>query len=590
MKALPVASADDAKTYARQLVWRHPRDLAFGLLLHAAAAVCGLVGPWVVGELVEDVNRGVDHVVRDTAVIAASVLAQAVLIRYAMYVSARLSEKVLAELREEFVENVLALPLTTVEQAGTGDLVTRTTRDVDVLSRAARQAVPDTLIAGITIAMTLGALALLDPLLVLPCFVAVPVLAVATRWYLARARDGYLRQSASYSQIIDGLTETVEGARTVDAFDLRRRRLDRADRDITESYAAERYTLRLRSVYLPVSDVAYSLPVVATVICGGIFYINDWVTLAAATAATLYVQQLLEPVDRLLFWMDELQVGSASLARLLGVRGQPLTHHPAQAASDGDAAPANAPGAGAVVSGVRYAYRPGHDVLRGVDLHIRAGERLAIVGPSGAGKSTLGRLLAGIHTADSGSVTLAGRVSSGLSPTERRRRIALVTQEHHVFRGTLRENLSMADPDADDGELESALRAVDAWEWAAAMGLDAETGAPGNELSPARAQQLALARIVLLDPQILVLDEATSLLTPGAARRLERSLAAVLEGRTVVAIAHRLHTAHDADRVAVMEDGAIRELGSHDELLRLDGVYAALWRSWNVGTTNAHED
>jgi len=160
---------------------------------------------------------------------------------------------------------------------------------------------------------------------------------------------------------------------------------------------------------------------------------------------------------------------------------------------------------------------------------------------------------------------------------ELRGQVALVTQEHHVFYGTVRDNLLLARPDATDEQARAALEAVE-WD---GPGLDAVVGSGGRALSPAQVQQLALARLVLADPHTLVLDEATSLLHPRAARRLERSLAAVLEGRTVVAIAHRLHTAHDADRVAVMEDGRISELGSHQELIEAGGRYAALWRSWH---------
>jgi ABC-type multidrug transport system fused ATPase/permease subunit len=480
---------------------------------------------------------------------------------------------VLARLREEFVDRVLELPLSTVERAGTGDLITRTSRDVDVLSRSVRHAVPETLIAVVTGVFAIGALILVGPLTALPCLVGVPLLWGGTKWYLARARAGYLRENAAWGTVTAGLTETVEGARTVEALRLERRRIARTDADIAGAWAAERYTLGLRTVWFPLVEVGYVLPVVATLLAGGLLYTRGSASLAQVTAATLYVQQLIDPLDRLLSWIDELQVGGASLARLLGV---------AEVRADRTAAGRQPDGERITADGVRYAYRADHDVLHGVDLRLRPGERLAMVGPSGAGKSTLGRLIAGILRPRTGTVTVGGVPLVDLPLEDLRGHVALVTQEHHVFKGTVRDNLVMARPDAPDADVEKALAAVEAhWVTDLPDGLDTQVGAGGLTPSPAQAQQLALARLVLADPHTLVLDEATSLLDPRAARHLERTLSAVLDGRTVVAIAHRLHTAHDADRVAVVEGGRITELGGHDDLLAEDGSYAALWESWH---------
>ena len=362
----------------------------------------------------------------------------------------------------------------------------------------------------------------------------------------------------------------------MEALGLGESRVRRVDADIAGSYAAERYTLWLRTRFFPAVEVtSYLLPGVATLMLGGWLYTRGQVSLGEVTAATLYVQMLIDPVDRVIAILDELQVGMASLSRLLGVAHVPDDRVATGRRPDGEQIAAE---------DVRFAYVEGRDVLHGVDLEVGVGERLAMVGPSGAGKSTLGRLLAGIHPPRTGSVTVGGVGLTELPLSDLRGDVALVTQEHHVFVGSIRENLALAVDDvASDDRLHGALAAVDALEWVQQLpdGLDTVVGSGGMALTPAQAQQVALARLVLADPHTLVLDEATSLIDPRAARHLERSLAAVLEGRTVIAIAHRLFSAHDADRVAVVEDGRITEFGSHDELVARGGSYADLWDSWH---------
>ena len=576
-KLLPIAGPPEMRRQAAALARRHRRAMIGVLVLHALAAATGLVGAPLLGSLVQGLQTGIDtsEIDRVVVILAVFLVAQTILTFFARRASFVLSERMFAELREDFMRRVLALPLSTVERAGIGDLVSRTTADVDALARTIRFAIPETSIACVTALLVVGAAVWVSPIAALPCLVGAPILVVGTRWYLRYAPAGYLWERAAYASLAGTAGETVDGGRTVEALGLSGERARRIDADLADAYRSERFTLRLRTIWFPTVDVAYVLPVVAALAWGGYLVSTGHASVGEVTTVVLYIQQLADPVDRLLSWLDEVQVGGASFARLVGIADVPSDREASGAEPDDDWLRAH---------DVRYAYVPGRDVLHGIELDLSPGERIAVVGPSGAGKSTLGRLLAGIHPPRTGSVEVGGVPLVDLELPDLRREVALVTQEQHVFVGTLADNLRLARAGASDEELAAALAAVDATTWVEALpdGLETTVGAGGAPLTPAQTQQLALARLVLADPHTLVLDEATSLLDPRAARHLERSLGAVLTGRTVVAIAHRLHTAHDADRVAVVEDGLVSELGSHDELLRRGGSYAALWESWQA--------
>ncbi|MEU4604991.1 ABC transporter ATP-binding protein [Kribbella sp. NPDC023972] len=573
---LPVAGSATVRAYLKTLFRRHRRAFAWLTLVNAVAALSGMVGPWLLGNVVQKLSQGERDVDLPYVVLGfvCALLVQTVFVRLTRLRGAVLGEEMLADLREDFLVRAVGLPPGVLERAGTGDLLSRITTDVDRLSHAMRDAVPQLTIAIIWASLLIGALIVTAPELAVAVVIAAPILIIGGRWYFRRAPSAYRSEAAGYAAVASALAETVDAGRTVESHRLGGRRIKLGDTRIGQWVAWERYTLYLRMVLFPVINMTHTVALAAVLVIGGGFAIQGWLTVGALTTGALYIQMLVEPVNMMIRWYDELQVAQVSLARLVGVREVEA------AATDEQAEPE---GRTVLADDVRFGYLEGRDVLHGVTLTVQPGARVALVGPSGAGKSTLGRLLAGIYSPRVGDITLGGAALDKMSAEQVRSHVALVNQEHHVFVGSVRDNLRLARPDASDADLWAALRSVDADGWVAGFdnGLDTEVGSGGTSLTPAQAQQVALARLVLADPHTLVLDEATSLMDPRAARHLERSLAGVLEGRTVVAIAHRLHTAHDADVIAVVEDGKIVELGAHDELVDAQGAYAALWRSWH---------
>ncbi|MGW1278768.1 ABC transporter ATP-binding protein [Streptomyces tsukubensis] len=573
---LPVAGAATVRSYAGELIRRHRRAFTALITVQALAVLASMVGPYLLGSVVNRLEEGARELPlgRTIALFTVALLLQTLFVRMVALRGVTLGEEMLADLREDFLVRSVRLPPGVLERAGTGDLLSRITTDIDRLANAMREAVPQLAIGVVWAGLLIAGLAVTAPPLALSVLVAAPLLIVACRWYFRRAPSAYRSEAAGYAGVAAALAETVDAGRTVESHRLGRRRIELSDRRVKEWAAWERYTLYLRSVLFPVVNTAHTVVLVSVLMMGGVFVLKGWLDIGQLTTGALLAQMLVEPVGIILRWYDELQVAQVSLARLVGVR---------EIEPDAGDAELRPEGRDMRADEVRFGYSEGVDVLHDVSLSVPPGSRVALVGPSGAGKSTLGRLLAGIYGPRSGRVALGDAELSRMSAERVREHVALVNQEHHVFVGSLRDNLRLARNGAPDGELWDALAVVDADGWARALadGLDTEVGSGGLALTPAQAQQIALARLVLADPHTLVLDEATSLLDPRAARELERSLSRVLEGRTVVAIAHRLHTAHDADVIAVVEAGRITELGHHDELVAAGGPYSALWRSWH---------
>ncbi|MGW4360184.1 ABC transporter ATP-binding protein [Streptomyces californicus] len=614
---LPVATAARTRAALRTLV-RPDRGLALtGIGVLVAATVVGLLVQPLLGRIVDIVadGRPAGDLTLPVVLLIAVAAVQGVTTTLGLTRVARLGETVLARLREQFVERALNLPADRLERAGSGDLTARVTGDVARVTEAVRSALPEMARSVLAIGLTLGALALLDVRFLLAALLAVPVQLLTARWYVRRAVTLYADQRVANGAQQQQLLETIGGAVTVRGHRLEERHTERgADR------SRKAVDLTMRSVNLVLGfygrlHIAEYIGLAAVLIAGFWLVRDGAVSIGTATAAALYFHSLFGPVNAALVLLDDAQSAAAGLARLVGVTdlaeqpepkpgepepaGKPEAGKPEPAgkATPGKAVPASvprqrvaSPEAAVSVHAVSHAYGPGRPVLHEVSLTLAPGEHVALVGASGAGKSTLARIVAGVQQPTAGTVTgpTAGAVTAPAGPGGPS--VVLVTQEVHVFTGTLADDLRLARPDATDDDLRAALATVDALDWAAALpdGLATVVGEGGHRLDAARAQQLALARLVLADPALAVLDEATAEAGSAGARALERSAGAALTGRTALVVAHRLTQAVAADRVVVLEAGRVVESGPHEMLRDADGPYAALWRAWSGSRAAPH--
>ncbi|MFB8140963.1 ABC transporter ATP-binding protein [Streptomyces parvus] len=577
---LPIATPARTRAALRTLI-RPDRGLALtGIGILVAATAVGLLVQPLLGRIVDIVadGRPAGDLTLPVVLLVAVALVQGLTTTLGLTRIARLGETVLARLREQFVERALNLPADRLERAGAGDLTARVTGDVARVAEAVRSALPEMARSVLAILLTLGALALLDVRFLLAALLAVPVQLLTARWYVRRALTLYADQRVANGAQQQQLLETIGGAVTV-----RGHRLEEQHTERSAGRSRKAVDLTMRSVNLVLGfygrlHIAEYIGLAAVLIAGFWLVRDGAVSIGTATAAALYFHSLFGPVNAALVLLDDAQSAAAGLARLVGVTD--LAEQPEPEA--GKAAPASVPRqriasseAAVTVHEVSHAYGPGRPVLHEVCLTLEPGEHVALVGTSGAGKSTLARIVAGVQQPTTGTVTATA--STGEAS------VVLVTQEVHVFTGTLAEDLRLARPDATDADLRTALSTVHALDWAEALpdGLATVVGEGGHRLDPARAQQLALARLVLADPALAVLDEATAEAGSAGARVLERSAEAALAGRTALVVAHRLTQAVAADRVVVLEAGRVVESGPHDELRDADGPYAALWRAWS---------
>lgn len=565
---------------ARQLGRVRNAKWWFGLavVLLGLGSYAGVLVPQLMGQIVDlvtgaETTKPMWRICVELVVLA---VAAAAMGAAGYYLVSRLSERVIANLREDMVGTALGLPTHQVEDAGTGDLVSRSTDDVAELSVAVTETLPTLSTSLFSIVATVIALSALDwHFLLIPVVVA-PVYYLASRIYLARAPKRYAAERAAMAERARRVLEAIRGRATVRAFSME----ERMHIEIANaSWSVVRKGIRARTTMLVLNAwmLGIELLMLSMALSVGYYLVStDALTVGAVTGAVLMIIRTRGPMNMFMRVLDVVQSGYASLARIVGVVSDPPVPVPDSGAE--------APRGRVELRNVSFSYGGGWAV-RQVNITINPGETVAIVGASGAGKTTVAALLAGLRIPDEGVVLVDGYPVSELSDRERIARIATVSQEVHVFSGTLRQDLTLAKPDATDAELLSALDRVHAQSWFDRLpsGLDTEVGARGLQLEPVAAQQLALARLLLLDPAIVVMDEATAEAGSAGAGALEDAADEVTRDRSALVVAHRLDQASRADTILVMDGGAVVEQGTHDQLLAVVGGYHRLWSAWSAG-------
>ena len=567
----------------RKVLARHLRavpeartQFLFSIVLLAIGAVANIWIPIQLGRVVDVVISARDTgLLRIGIELVGAALAAASFSAWGFFVLSRLTERVIANLREDMVGTALGLPVHRVEDAGTGDLVSRSTDDVAELSKAVTETVPVLANSGFAIITTALALVTLDWQFLLVIVAAAPIYVIAARRYLRVAPGRYAAERASMADRARRVLEAIRGRSTVRAFGMEETmhaRIHAASWDVVEHGYSARRTMFVLQLWM--TSVEFIM-LAAGLLVGYLTVQSEAMTVGAVTGAMLMLIRLRGPLMGLMRVLDTIQSGYASLARIAGVVINPL--RPTK--------PAGAPPKqGHVeVKDVSFSYGQGWAV-QDVTLTIKPGEMVAVVGASGAGKTTVAALLAGLRVPDSGTVKVDGVEVTSLSDSERVARLAMVSQEVHVFSGTLREDLSLAQPEATDAEMIAVLERVHA-EWFNQLvdGLDTVVGAQGMQLEPVAAQQLALARVMLLDPRVVVMDEATAEAGSQGAQSLQDAAEALAKDRAALVVAHRLDQASRADEILVMDNGRVVERGTHAQLLEFDGRYQQLWTAWQRG-------
>jgi ABC-type multidrug transport system fused ATPase/permease subunit len=493
------------------------------------------------------------------------------------YLTGWVGERILADLRNKLFGHLQHLSLGFFERNRAGVIISRLTNDIEALDQLVTDGVTSLVQNTLTLVGTAILLFILDWRLALATLAVIPLMSVATVIFRVRSTRAYRAVRERLGLVTATLAEDIAGMRMVQAFTREEQNIENF-RGVAERYReSNMQTVVLNGWYFPFVDLLSSIALAVVLGYGGHLYFNGSVTLGTLFAFMLYVQNFFDPVQQLSQLYNTFLSATAALDKIMDVL-------------DEEPQVLDAPGAIALpeVQGhvgfedVRFSYGTGPEVLHGLNLDVAPGTTVALVGHTGAGKSTIAKLLARFYDPTGGRLTIDGHDLRDVTQASLRRQLGIVPQEGFLFAGTVMENIAFGRPDAAPEEVLRAAQAVGAHDFIMRLedGYETQLQERGSRLSLGQRQLVALARALLADPRILILDEATSSVDIGTERKIERALRLLLAGRTAFIIAHRLSTIRDADLIVVLEYGQIVERGSHDELMDRRGLYTSLYGDW----------